>query len=292
MNWNLLLFILILVHNCYATDLECDNQCSWYCYQVAKPLLQYAKKAQEKERELLKLTEINRKLNEEKAALAKQLVEKNEELKFYKNDRSSCLDKKTGIQEMRVSYVHIFPVPCDSELVGSGWTVIQRRKDASESFNRGWTDYRRGFGNLENNFFIGLEKLYLLTSQKPHELYIYLKSSDNEVRHAKYSVFKIAGESENYKLLSVGNFSGNANDSLSGHVNMNFSTYDRDNDESKYNCALEWLSGWWFAKCFYSNLNGLYKDNVINLHNGIRWNSWNSGKELTFVQMMIRPIIH
>ncbi|XP_060666674.1 fibrinogen-like protein 1 isoform X1 [Drosophila nasuta] len=335
MNLKLLSFLLIVVHNCYAFDLQCandkatENQCSLYCYQVVKPLLQFVTGAQEKELEFFKLTETIRKLNEDKAALEK----KNKELELQRelliscklnmenlkatqctdatekpdsknantfsvkvqednSNMSSCLDKKTGIQEMRVSHVQTFPVSCDSDLVGSGWTVIQRRKDASESFNRGWTDYRRGFGNLENNFFIGLEKLYLLTSQKPHELYIYLKSSDNEVRHVKYSLFKIAGESENYKLLSVGIPSGNAEDSMAVHVGMMFSTYDRDNDKTGDNCASDWNSGWWFNSCFHGNLNGIYKDNVTNLENGIKWNSWDTEKEFIFVQMMIRPIVN
>ncbi|XP_062142451.1 fibrinogen-like protein 1 isoform X1 [Drosophila sulfurigaster albostrigata] len=339
MNLKLLSFLLILVHNCFTFDLQCandkaiENQCSLYCYQAVKPLLQFVTGAQEKELEFFKLTETIRKLNEDKAALAIQLENKNKELELHResliscklnmenvkatqctdatqkfdlrngntysvkiqennSNMSSCLDKKAGIHEMTVSYVQTFPVYCDSELIGSGWTVIQRRKDASESFNRGWTDYRRGFGNLENNFFIGLEKLYLLTNQKPHELYIYLQSSDNEVRHVQYSLFKIADESENYKLLSVGNPSGNAEDSMAVHVGMMFSTYDRDNDKSSDNCAFEWNSGWWFSACYHGNLNGIYKDNVTNLENGIRWNSWDSKKEFTFVQMMIRPIVN
>ncbi|KAH8273821.1 hypothetical protein KR044_001146, partial [Drosophila immigrans] len=202
----------------------------------------------------------------------------------------SCLIKKTGTQEMSIRSVQTFPVVCDSELADSGWTVIQRRKDAGENFNRSWTDYRRGFGQLENNFFIGLEKLYWLTNEQPHELYVYLKNIKNETRFARYSHFRIADESENYKLLSVGKCSGDAGDSLSTHVNMMFSTYDRDNDVSKYNCATEWLSGWWYNSCFHSNLNGLYKDDSINLQNGIKWNSWENANHFTFVQMMIRPI--
>ncbi|KAH8376980.1 hypothetical protein KR093_002493, partial [Drosophila rubida] len=172
------------------------------------------------------------------------------------------------------------------------WTVIQRRQDASENFNRSWTDYRKGFGRVDSNYFMGLEKLHRLTNEKPHELYIYMKSSNNEIRTARYSLFKIADESENYKLLSVGKYSAgpaaDAGDSLSSHVGMMFSTYDSDNDHSvDYNCALGWLSGWWFHKCYQSNLNGLYKDGVTNY---IKWKTWIGLESMNFVQMMIRPI--
>lgn len=41
-----------------------------------------------------------------------------------------------------------FEVFCDMESFGGGWTVIQQRLDGSVSFNRTWTEYKKGFGNL------------------------------------------------------------------------------------------------------------------------------------------------
>lgn len=162
---------------------------------------------------------------------------------------ASCLAKKTGVHEITVHDIRNFNVPCDSELVDSGWTVIQRQKDANVSFIRDWSDYRKGFGDLEGSFFIGLEKLYLLTNEKPHELYIHLKSFENGTRFARYDHFQIGDESESYKLKSLGHFTGDAGDSMQFHLNMKFSTFDQDNDESAMNCAAEWMSGWWYHHC-------------------------------------------
>ncbi|KAL7740480.1 hypothetical protein ACLKA6_007010 [Drosophila palustris] len=130
-----------------------------------------------------------------------------------------------------------FSVPCDSSLAGSGWTVIQRRKDGSVNFNRNWTDYREGFGDLRGEFFIGLEKLHLLTRSQAYELYISLMDFQNETRYARYSDFVVGSEEEDYELKKLGLYSGNAGDSMKRHKNIKFSTPDRDRDTASSSCA-------------------------------------------------------
>ena len=40
-------------------------------------------------------------------------------------------------------------------LNGTGWTLIQRRRDGTLSFNRRWLEYKYGFGNLYGEFWVG-----------------------------------------------------------------------------------------------------------------------------------------
>jgi ficolin len=47
----------------------------------------------------------------------------------------------------------------------TGWTVIQRRVDGRENFSRDWDDYKEGFGNLQDEFWLGNEKIHQLTLQ-------------------------------------------------------------------------------------------------------------------------------
>ncbi|XP_064535201.1 fibrinogen-like protein 1 [Drosophila montana] len=218
--------------------------------------------------------------------LEKSLLEQN--TKIIENLDSSCIGKLTNIYDIKVPGTSFFAVPCDSSLAGSGWMVVQRRQDGTENFNRTWEDYRLGFGNLHAEFFIGLEKLYLLTQSQPHELYIYLKDFNNQVRYARYSKFLIGREEENFKLKSLGKYSGNADDGMAGHINMEFSTPDKDHDTGSQHCAQEYKSGWWFHKCYTSNLNGEYRTTRLDQLYGIDWFKWHK-ESLKFVQMMIRP---
>jgi hypothetical protein len=57
-----------------------------------------------------------------------------------------------------------FPVRCDMDTAGGGWTVIQRRVSNSD-FYKTWTDYQIGFGNLSENFWLGNQQLHMITSQ-------------------------------------------------------------------------------------------------------------------------------
>lgn len=139
-----------------------------------------------------------------------------------------------------------FPVLCID-----GWTIIQQRIDGKENFTRNWEDYKNGFGVFTGDFFLGLEKIHRLTNDQPHELIIHLEKFNGTNYYARYKNFKIAGEEDKYKLLSLGSFSGNSTwDGMKKLPGTQFSTIDSDNDAwMEGNCAKERQAGWWFRKC-------------------------------------------
>ena len=176
-----------------------------------------------------------------------------------------------------------FEVVCDLETNGEQWIVFQRRFDGSVDFNRAWVDYKNGFGNLNGEHWLGLEKLHMLTTNGNWKLRVDLEDFYNDTGDAEYSSFTIADESTNY-ILSIGecDSSCSVSDALDYHKNMAFTTYDQDHDINvDENCAVRFQGGWWFGDdiCHHANLNGLYfnsPDPVPATHGnkGMRWRTW------------------
>ncbi|XP_032592164.2 fibrinogen-like protein 1 [Drosophila grimshawi] len=206
----------------------------------------------------------------------------NDNLKLQNDQKDSlpesCLNLK-GLQLIKIPRSTIsLNVSC--EMNGNGGIIIQRRSNNKYDFFRDWNNYRRGFGDLNDDFFLGLENLHLITYSQQHELIVYVYDEwTNEWTFAQYDNFLIGNEGNNYTLESLGTYSGTASDGMRKSLNRKFSTHDKNN---KY-CA-NFLSGaWWYDyECRSSNLNGK--------PGKIYWNDWYSySYSYSNVIMTIRP---
>ncbi|CAF0787872.1 unnamed protein product [Didymodactylos carnosus] len=203
--------------------------------------------------------------------------------------------KTTGIYEIwpRTSS-RPFKVLCDMDTDGGGWTVFQKRGDyiPQTNFFTTWASYKRGFGDLQRDFWLGNEKIYYLSNQDEYRLRIDLEDFQDQKRFVEYEWFFITGESMKY-TLNLGRFihTSSAGDSLSYNRGMRFTTKDQDNDASTSQCAENYKSGWWYAGCTLTNLNGLYLRGNDSTATGIFWNNWLGAKySLKVSEMKIRPI--
>ena len=180
-----------------------------------------------------------------------------------------CGFNKSGKYIIEPSLGYKKEVFCDQLTDGGGWTVFLRNRYGNISFNKGWLDYKNGFGDLDYDFWIGNEflfkktTLYNLHESKTTQLYISLVDKTDAKFYVKYNNFAILSETEKYKLHISGHMYGTAGDSLEYHNNIKFTTKDQDNDNySSKNCAAayEARGGWWYKSCYTAQLSSTYKD--------------------------------
>ncbi|CAM9902344.1 unnamed protein product [Lampetra fluviatilis] len=221
--------------------------------------------------------------------------------------------KESGVYTIQPASAQVpFEAFCDMDTDGGGWTVFQRRRDGSRDFNRTWADYKRGFGEVGGEHWLGNDRLHQLTragddgpspssptssssqssssqssSSSPSSqsssftLRVELEDWHGVRRHALYAHFHVASERERYRLTARG-YRGDAGNALSysrgyNHDGRPFSTPDRDNDAyAAGNCAAYYASGWWFDSCLAANLNGRYHRGGYRgrVTDGIYWGTW------------------
>ena len=84
--------------------------------------------------------------------------------------------------------------------------MFQKRLDGSVDFYRGWADYKRGFGNLNGEFWLGLDKINRLTKSN-NRLRVDLEDTTGKTAYAEYDMFAVTSERTKYQL-SLGTYSG------------------------------------------------------------------------------------
>ena len=85
--------------------------------------------------------------------------------------------------------------------------------DGSVDFYLDWAFYKNGFGNLNGEFWIGNDNLHRLTAAGDVTLRVDLEDFDGHITYAEYTTFKVADESDKYRLM-IGGYSGTAGDSM------------------------------------------------------------------------------
>lgn len=164
------------------------------------------------------------------------------------------------------------PVFCDQEYESGGWTVIQRRIDGTQSFERTDKDYVNGFGNVDAEYWLGFEHIYQLLTYAPHELAILLEDFSGNQFHAKYEhVEMIKYENDripSYYLRKCESYNGNAGDFImkarqssyderNGTTTVEYIPTDRGHSFAEYGHD-PYYGGFWIESASASNLNGRY----------------------------------
>jgi len=183
-----------------------------------------------------------------------------------------CTIIMTGFAATNVTIYITIPTQSDPVPVMSlfGWIIFHQHLGYWFNWNLPWSHYKAGFGSINADFWLGLEKVHLLTSSQPYRLRVEVQQSSTNLWYsAEYWSFKIGDELNDKYRLEVSGYSGDARDSLQYegkrhgdrewgkyyHNGMKFTTQDQDNDEfADGNCAEVYFGGWWYKKCYWACL--------------------------------------
>ncbi|GIX80560.1 techylectin-5A, partial [Caerostris darwini] len=162
--------------------------------------------------------------------------------------------------------------------------VIQRRGNfpKQQNFNVDWETYKRGFGDIMKDFWLGNENIHILSNQGPCKIRFDLEDSKRNRRFAVYEHFQIDDEYNDY-TLHISNYSGNAGDGMKYHAGQRFAT--RDKDHLRGATVLE--GAWWIFEWAYCHLNGLYlpgSDDPKSIH----WYEWLMNEGLAGTEIKIK----
>ncbi|XP_066923909.1 microfibril-associated glycoprotein 4-like [Clytia hemisphaerica] len=183
--------------------------------------------------------------------------------------------KKNGVYEVKLQSGKQ-NVYCFMEGEGGGWMAFQRRFDGSVSFHdKSFSQYENGFGVSDGGeYWLGLEKLHLLTTSKSHDLFVIVKTFSNETQVKRFASFAIGTPASKYvfsydKVLPrYSEF-----ELFKRPQGQKFSTFDQDND-SKGNgaCSSLYPGGWWFSNCHDDFMNGQYYPTEVSGYGmGLHW---------------------
>ncbi|XP_076790744.1 angiopoietin-related protein 3 isoform X2 [Arvicanthis niloticus] len=197
----------------------------------------------------------------------------------------------SGVYTIRPSNSQVFNVYCDTQS-GSPWTLIQHRKDGSQNFNETWENYKKGFGNLDGEFWLGLEKIYAIVQQSNYILRLELQDWKDSKHYAEYT-FHLGNHETNYSL-HVTEIAGSIPKALPEHRDLMFSTWDH-RAKGQLHCPGSYSGGWWWNDiCGENNLNGKYNKprtkSKPERRRGIYWRP-QSGKlySIKSSKMMLQP---
>ncbi|XP_072243288.1 tenascin isoform X3 [Leuresthes tenuis] len=209
----------------------------------------------------------------------------------YPRDCSQALlngDASSGLYTIYLSgdENQALQVYCDMSTDSGGWIVFLRRQSGRQEFFRNWKNYTAGFGDMNDEFWLGLSNLHKITAGGQYELRVDLRDK-GETAYAQYDKFSVSEPRTRYKV-HVGGYSGTAGDSMTYHHGRPFSTYDHDNDIAVTNCALSYKGAFWYKNCHRVNLMGRYGDNSHS--KGVNWFHWKGHEHsIDFAEMKIRP---
>uniref|UniRef100_A0A673HQL1 Zgc:194887 n=1 Tax=Sinocyclocheilus rhinocerous TaxID=307959 RepID=A0A673HQL1_9TELE len=149
------------------------------------------------------------------------------------------------------------PIAIYCAMQEGGWMVVQHNTvNSSMDFDRGWDEYKRGFGSLRGNHWLENEHLHRLTrGPARYKLGIMLVDEDAVTKTGEYELALVEDVEAQYRLR-LGLFQGTAADTL---------TLDTDNylhDNQRFTTTVNVIN--WQKDCNKEHLCKYSVNRVMN----------------------------
>ncbi len=146
------------------------------------------------------------------------------------------------------------------------WTLVMRRADPTFDFNKGWLDYKYGFGSIDQDYWAGNFILFYLTKSRRFYMRVDIWADDGYFYNAEFEQVDVLDETKKFQIRVNRYIGGSASDGgmVKYHSEVFFSTKDNDNTAEK-KCVEKKSGGWWYVKddqCQEGKLTGQIDDTL------------------------------
>ncbi|CAG2240804.1 FCN [Mytilus edulis] len=173
-------------------------------------------------------------------------------------------------------------VYCDIDTGGSGWIVSSSlfTSDVYTIQPEGVSTDMMVYCDMDT----GNDNLHTLTYSNKYMLRVDLTDIFGNTRYAEYYIFRVSDEADRYRLI-IGEYQGDAGDSMFYNNNQIFHT--KDQDSTNNGCSLARYAGFWFYGCTWANPNGRWLPGIDSWDSN-HWISWLSKFGMSKISMKIR----
>jgi len=168
-----------------------------------------------------------------------------------------CISKNSSCKHEVAELSNGKKILCDTKTDGGHWIVFQRRIKDNINFTRNFNDYQWGFGDVDHDFWMGIEYIHRLCPDKtkPCELRIDVQMGGKEL-YSLFQNFTLTGAWDHYTLHINETPEGDLPNLLEDSNEKAFSTFDTAQDIVHSPCARLNGGGWWYGpNCLTGKLN-------------------------------------
>ena len=122
------------------------------------------------------------------------------------------------------------------------------RVDNNNAFNKNWSDYKTGFGDINGNHWLGFNSINKILSTG--DFVARFEFQNSTLDYFEVDLIKIGSESQKF-ILTLGQLTNfNIKPDLVSHNRSEFRTNDFNYKFGSINCPKSYQAGGWFNNCY------------------------------------------